>query len=258
MRRLALLLTALGLGGCAAVPKPAAPGPLPLDPPYAAWARVLERHVDDQGRVAFAALARDRGDLDAFVRYVYEVSPETHPERFPSREAALAFHFNAYNALAMHKVIERGIPETLAGLRKLFFFFFGPVQVGGQRMSLSDYENQVIRAYDEPRLHFALNCMSVGCPRLPREPFLPDALTQQLERETRFFFSESRNLRVDDSARTVYVSEILRFYTEDFLKHAPSLIAYINRYVATPIPEDYQVRFIDYDWTIVRQPGDRA
>jgi hypothetical protein len=244
------------LTGCASVPKPQVP--VPEQPPYDAWARVLDRFVDDRGWVAFAALKQDRADLDRFVNYVYRVSPRSHPEQFPSRAHELAYHYNAYNALAMHKVIERGIPETLAGLRKVWFFFFGPVQVGGERMTLAQYENRVIRAYDEPRLHFTLNCMSVGCPRLPREPFLPDVLTQQMERETRFFFSEARNLRVDHEARTVHVSEILDFYTEDFLAHAPSLIAYINRYVEVSIPEDYQVRFIDYDWTIVRQPGDRA
>lgn len=259
MRHVLMALLAAWLAGCAAVPKPAGePAPVGSQPPYEAWARVLDRYVDDQGRVAFAALAADRADLDQFVRYIYQVSPETHPEWFPTREDTLAFHFNAYNALAMHKVIERGIPDTLAGLRKVFFFFLGPVQVGGQRITLANYENQVIRGYDEPRLHFTLNCMSVGCPRLPREPFLPDVLTQQMERETHLFFSEARNLWVDEARRTVHVSEILKFYTEDFLAHATSLIAYINRYVAQPIPDDYAVEFIDYDWTIVRQPEDRV
>ena len=58
-------------------------------------------------------------------------------------------------------------------------------------------------------------------------------------------------MRVDHANKTIHVSEILDFYTEDFTPaHAPSLIAYINRYLADPIPEDYTLQFSDYDWTI--------
>lgn len=255
MRLLGLLsMFALLLGGCAAVPKPQVSERAQGAPPYEAWARVLTTHVDDEGRVNFEAVAQDRADLDRFVAYVYEVSPATQPSLFPTPQHALAFHINAYNALAMHKVLERGIPKTLAGLRKVWFFFFGPVQVGGERMTLDAYETKVIRALGDPRIHFAVNCMSVGCPRLPRQPFLPETLDAQLDRETRRFFAEARNLTVDQAARTVQLSEILKFYTGDFTAVAPSLIAYVNRYAPTPVPESYQVRFADYDWTINRQP----
>ena len=58
-------------------------------------------------------------------------------------------------------------------------------------------------------------------------------------------------MRVDHANKTIHVSEILDFYTEDFTPaHAPSLIAYINRYLADPVPEDFALRFSDYDWTI--------
>jgi hypothetical protein len=118
-------------------------------------------------------------------------------------------------------------------------------------MSLYAYENDVIRKLGDPRTHFALNCSARGCPVLPRTPFTGDKLDAELDRETHKFFSENRNLRIDHPNKTVNVSEILEFYTEDFTPtHAPTLIAYINRYLADPIPEDYAVQFIDYDWTI--------
>lgn len=174
------------------------------------------------------------------------------------RDTAAAFHINAYNALSIYKVIETGIPETNAGLRKVFFFAFGKVQVGGQPVSLYDYENKVIRPLGDPRIHMALNCMSVSCLRLPREPFLPETLDQQLERETKYFFSEPRNLKIDTVNKVVTTSEILKFFPEDFLLTAPSLIALINRYRAgasAKIPEDFRVDDFPYDWTINRQPG---
>jgi hypothetical protein len=63
-------------------------------------------------------------------------------------------------------------------------------------------ENDVIRSLGDERLHFALNCMAVACPRLPKTPFSADRLNDQLEQEARRFFGEPRNLVVDDEGRT--------------------------------------------------------
>jgi hypothetical protein len=255
MKKLLLLLASLVLAGCAAVPRPASTTESAGPPPYDAWASVLEKYVDAEGRVDFAGVSRDRTDLDRFVAYVYDAGPNNQPQHFGTAEHVLAFHLNAYNALAMHNVIEAGIPDTLAGLNKVGFFYLRKVRVGGEAISLYDYENKVIRALGDARVHVALNCMSVGCPRLPREPFLPEQLDAQLDREADRFFNESRNVAVDDATQTVKVSEILKFYTGDFLAEAPSLVAYVNRYRRAQVPEHYKVDFIPYDWTINRQPG---
>ena len=243
------------LAGCASVSRPSGVQSTAGSPPYQAWARVLDKHVDSEGRVNFAAVKNDRSDLDHFVAYVFDNGPNNRPELFPTPQAVLAFHINAYNALAMHKVIESGIPQSLAGLKKVTFFAFGKVQVGGEKISLYDYENKVIRALGDPRIHVALNCMSVGCPRLPKDVFLADTLDAQLDRESVRFFAEPRNVSVNINARTLTLSEILKFYTSDFLSKAPSLGAYVNLYRQIKVPEDYAVEFSNYDWTINRQPG---
>jgi hypothetical protein len=97
--------------------------------------------------------------------------------------------------------------------------------------------------------------MSVSCPRLPREPFLPERLEEQLAREARSFFNDSRNVQIDSAKHVLRLSEILQFYTADFLAVAPSLASYVNRYREALVPENYEVEFIPYDWTINRQPG---
>jgi hypothetical protein len=258
MRALLILLATLLFAGCASVPRPATfigdSGTNAQTPPYDAWGRVLAKHVDDKGRVNFVELAQDITDLDRFVAFVYDIAPSNRPDLFPTTAHILAFHINAYNALAMHKVISTGIPHTLAGLRKVTFFAFGKVQVGGQQISLYDYENKVIRALGDARIHMALNCMSVSCPILPRQVFLPATVNEQLEQEAIRFFNEARNVEVDDYAKLVTLSEILKFYPEDFLAKAPSLIAYANLFRGKKIPENYAVQFRPYDWTINRWP----
>lgn len=253
LRQICLLLTLMLLSACATFVEPPA-NPQAGRDPQAAWAEVLRKHVDEQGRTDFEGLAADRADLDTYVAWVANVSPQTDPALFPSRNDQLAYYINSYNALAMYNVIDAGIPETLEGLRKVPFFFFRQVQIGGERMSLHAYENRIIRPLGEERIHFALNCMAAACPRLPKEPFTGPALDAELDREAREFFAEDRNLVVDDGRKVVRVSDILRFYTEDFLAKAPTLNAYVNRYRQPPVPEDYEVEFIKYDWRINNQP----
>ena len=112
----------------------------------------------------------------------------------------------------------------------------------------------MIRPLNEERVHFALNCMAVSCPRLPRTPFTAAGLDAELDAAARLFFAEPRNLQVDPVRRVVRLSSILDFYPEDFLRKAPSLIAYANRYRADPVPLDHNVEFIPYDWTVNAQP----
>jgi hypothetical protein len=232
------------------------PAPVPASAARAAshWSQVLQRFVDDQGRVNFMALALQRADLDAYIAWIEAVSPHNHPQRFPTTASRLAYHINSYNALAMYNVLDAGLPASLSGLAKVEFFVLRKQLIGGRRISLYDYENEVIRPLRDARVHFVLNCMAVSCPRLPREAFAADSLEAALDHEARRFFAESRNLSVDDAARSVTLSEILDFYAEDFMAQAPSLQAYVRRYHDGPVPDDYAVRFKPYDWTVNHQP----
>jgi uncharacterized protein DUF547 len=212
----------------------------------AAYERVLDRFVDDRGAVDFEALSRDRGDLDNYIRYI----AATPLESFRDGDERLAHYINSYNALSMWNVVESGIPRTHAGWHKVFFFWVRRFMIGGRRMSLYAYENDIIRKVGDARVHFALNCSAIGCPRLPRQPFAGGNLPAELERGTRSFFSSPEHLRIVPADHAAYVSELLRFYSEDFIAHAGSVRAFVNRYSAERIPDDFDIRFIPYDWTI--------
>ncbi len=144
------------------IPPPTPPASAPAAPDEA-WARVLQRAVDRQGRLDFTLVARDRTDLDAYLAYVAQVSPHTHAALFPSRPDALAYYLNSYNALALYGVMLKQ-PSDFDGFpARVQFFKLTTYRVGGQSVSLYDYENTIIRPLGEPRVHFALNCMVVGC-----------------------------------------------------------------------------------------------
>ena len=249
-RSLALVMA---LSACATVRVPDVT-PLERGEVQGAWARVLDQYVNDAGQVDFAGLARDRRDLDRFVEYVGRVDPETDRAAFPTPESRLAYRINAYNALSMYAVLELGIPRTNAGLRKIRFFWLRRYRAAGRNESLFAYEKR-IRDLGDARVHFALNCMSVSCPRLPREPFRGELIDAQLDAQAREFFGSPQHLQLDASARRVEVSEILKFYRDEFLRDSATLIEYVNRYRDDPIPGDYELGFLTYDWTINRAPS---
>jgi Protein of unknown function, DUF547 len=259
IRRVLIALCLAALGGCATVVAPPAAPPTNAAQAEEAWARVLDRFVDVRGAVDFQALAADRSDLDRMLRHV----AETPLNRFAGNRERLAHMINAYNALSMANVIHSGLPETHAGvIAKLRFFVLRKQVIGGQAMSLYAVENDVIRpftrAIGEPRVHFALNCSALACPVLPRQPFRAATLDADLARETLAFFARPQNLRVDDAAREVWLSELLGFYPEDFVPaHGASLVEYVNRTLGISLPLDYTLRFTPYDWTVAHQQRSR-
>ena len=245
------VVLALALSGCSTL-VPAPTGRAPSDAAaQAAWARVLQRFVDLRGEVDFPALAAAPDDLHTVVRHV----AATPLERLPDGPERLAHMINAYNALSMFNIVQSGIPNTHAGFNKVGFFALRKLEVGGQWLSLRSFENALIRPYarsrNDPRIHFALNCSALACPVLPRQPFTSAALDTELEREARAFFARPENFRVDTASATVWLSELLDFYPEDFVPAAaPNLLDYANRYAPQPAPPGYAVRFTPYDWTI--------
>jgi len=247
------MVLALSLGGCATLVRMPEEKEVPsLSEALKAWSRVLSEFVNKKGEVNFKALLQKRADLNKYVYYVSKVNPKSDKKDFPNESSVLAHHINAYNALSMYNILESELPESLSGFKKVKFFYFKKFVIGGEEMSLYTYENEVIRKLGEERVHFALNCMSRGCPRLPQVPFTGKKLNQELEEQAKFFFSEERNVQVDEKERAVRLSEILDFFPEDFLKKAKSLIAYANRYRAKEkkLPEDFKEEFIPYDWKV--------
>ncbi|HEY6929614.1 MAG TPA: DUF547 domain-containing protein [Thermoanaerobaculia bacterium] len=217
-----------------------------------AWASHLSRFVDEKGRMDYAGMAKDPADLNTYLAYVAKVSPASQPDQFSTPESKLAYYINTYNALAMYDVLKSNFPPNLNDV-KVTFFYKNRFEVGGQFISLYALENQVIRPMGDPRVHVALNCMARGCPRLPREPFTAAELDRQLDRQAKEFFNETRNVELQPDKQTVRFSQILQFYTGDFLKKVPTLIAYANMYRGEKIPADWKVDFIPYDWVLNKQ-----
>jgi hypothetical protein len=178
-------------------------------------------------------------------------------DRWP-REEQMAFLINAYNAFTVEKILAR-YPDigSIWDFGKLFgnpfkdeFFV-----LLGQKRSLDWIEHEKLRqTYRDPRIHFAVNCASVGCPMLREEAYVAARLEAQLEAQARRFLSDRSRNRLREER--LEVSKIFDWFKEDFEPRA----AYFARY-ADVLADDPKgrsaiaggrlaLRFLDYDWSL--------
>lgn len=249
-RTLALLVLA---SGCFHVVKP--PGALPETPeagafPHEIFDGVLREFVTD-GAVDYKSLQSDRADLDVYLGYIARVSPESHPELFPTRDDQLAYWLNTYNALAMTAVIDRPGLNTVVD-NKIDFFYATRYKVGGRNLDLYRMENGVVRPdFEDPRVHFALNCQSGGCPVLPSTVFPAKGLDEALDQAARDFVNNPAKVKVEGDKLSI--SQIFEWYAEDF-EAAGGPAGFIRKY-RDDVPANPTIEYIPYDWTLIAKPG---
>jgi len=222
---------------------------------HQAWNGLLKKHVvvlEDGKASQFRYGSVERKALHSYLSSLSKVG-EKEFKAWP-RQERMAFLINAYNAFAVEKVLTR-YPD----IRSIWDFgkiFGNPFKdefftLFGRKFSLDRIEHDTLRKeYRDPRIHYAVNCASVGCPMLREEAYVAARLEQQLEEQAvRFLSDRSRNRYREGKLE---VSQIFDWFKEDFEPRA----AYFARYAkllgvpgGAHIP-DLPLSFLDYDWAL--------
>lgn len=225
---------------------------------HGVWDQLLRKHVDANGMVnysAWHASRADRASLQQYIRSLSHVSPAARA----SKAGRLAFWINAYNAVTIEGIL-REYPTTSIRnhtAKVLGYNIWKDLQlyVGGRAYSLDAMEHEVLRKMGEPRIHFAIVCASIGCPRLLNQAYQPSQLEQQLQSSARDFFQRPQNFRYDGARQTVHLSSILQWFAKDFGSTQTAMLQTISAWV----PEDaraalasgrVRVAFNDYNWQL--------
>jgi hypothetical protein len=235
---------------------------------YSGYAALLSQSVNAEGWVDYAGLKRNRQPLDQFNKALGNVSSVTYQAW--NQKEKLAFLINAYNSLTLASIIDR---YPVKSIREIPGVWKGrKFNVVGQEVTLDDIEHNTIRKqFQEPRIHFAVNCASIGCPILLNEPYTGDKLEQQLEQQTRISLDSPLHFRIDRNENRVYLSSVFKWFGEDWEKaqaqsqsvqglnqRESAVIGFISLYVS---PADqaflkqggYRISYIDWDWALNRQ-----
>jgi len=255
-----------------------------FDHAHAAWSALLQASVAviDGGhasRVRYAALAAQRPALQSYLASLSRVGAAEFAGW--TRAQRMAFLINAYNAFMVEKVLTR-YPD----LHSVWDFgrvFGNPFKdrfftLLGQPASLDDIEHGMLRkpgAYDDVRVHFALNCASIGCPMLRNEAYVAERLDAQLEDQARRFLADRSRNRYDAPEGRLQVSKIFDWFKDDWRRGTrnfddrgppvESRRAWLARYAGL-LADDAAGRervargaapleFLDYDWMLNAAPA---
>jgi len=236
---------------------------------------LLESYVSPDGRVDYERWHQNPESvqqLDSYLAAVSQFSPDSSPARFSSRNDALAYWMYAYNAYVIRSVLDHwpldsvtDVKAPIEAVQGLGFFYQLRFSFGGEFFSLLGVEtNKIRKQYQDPRIHFILNCASDSCPIA--RPGLPigDDLEQLLVQASSDFINNTDNVQVDHEQKIIYLSSIFKWYENDFVNHVRldgelvgnGLIAYIALYASEALSDDiarsgdYEIQFRDYDWSV--------
>lgn len=245
----------------ASVPAPAQESTtLPFDQQHTLWTNVLKKHVRNDD-FDYAALKRDPAEFNAYLKQLHVVTPDELATW--TKEQRFAFWINVYNAHTIELIVENYPLKTIRdldralGLKSVFDDEFIPMQAFHQDgkddlLSLNDVEHGILRErFKDARLHAAVNCASISCPPLRGEAFLASKLDTQLEEQMRGFVNDPARNRLDAAAGQLQLSEIFKWFAEDFERDAGSVREYLLLFVPEEKAElvrQAKLRYLDYDW----------
>ena len=217
---------------------------------YRLYEKLLKKHVRD-GVVSYRGFKQDEATLDRFLKVI-----ENTDLNALSQQGKFAFYINAYNAWTI-KLILTGYPG-IESIKDLGSLLRSPwkkeiVRVGGKAITLDNVEHDILRAeYKDPRIHFAVNCASKGCPILQSTPYYSETLDQQLNQATADFINDSKHNRLEGN--TLYVSSIFKWFKEDF---PGGVTAFFLQYAQSDlknrleqVKDDVKIKYLDYDWSL--------
>ncbi|TWX73595.1 DUF547 domain-containing protein [Colwellia sp. C1TZA3] len=234
------------------------------------WQALLSQHVTPinnghSSQVDYAGMKKDQLKLSAYLTTLGTIDKQAFAQ-WPAHKQ-LAFLINAYNAWTVALILT--VYPDLESIKDLGSFFSSPwskqfIPLLGETRSLDNIEHELIRGdnkYRDPRIHFAVNCASIGCPALREEAYSADKLEQQLAEQTvRFLTDKSRNRFAEQSME---LSAIFKWYGDDFtlgFRGSNSLPTFILLYHKvlnlTPAQqaglqsEDMATSFLNYDWAL--------
>jgi hypothetical protein len=243
-----------------------------FDHNHAPWTTLLRKYVVVLGggtasRLRYADMAADHAALKAYLASLSAVSAAAFGAF--SKPQKMALLINAYNAFTVELILTR-YPK-LTSIKDLGSLVQSPwkrkfVPLLGNMVSLDTIEQDMLRArgrYDDPRIHFAVNCASIGCPPLREEAYVAERLDVQLDEQARRFLSDRSRNRWNPDTQKLEVSKIFDWYSEDFrLGHRgiTSVQAFLARYAEqlADAPGDRErirhqragLAYVDYDWSL--------
>ncbi len=221
---------------------------------HAAWDALLKKFVTEDGFVRYKQWKEDPEATKQLDAYLLAVAEKDAAKL--SSDSRLAFWINGYNALAIRGILNAypvASVEKVPGLENFAFFKTPKHKIGGLELTLDEIENEKIRKdFQEPRIHFVLNCTAVSCPPIQRDALTKMNMDEVMDRAARDYIR--KQTQVDTAARTVATSQIFEWFRGDFEREGQTLQTFLADYLdgdAAEITRSAKaVTFTPYKWDL--------
>ena len=203
----------------------------------------LGKYVSAAGNVNYASIKTNKSELEAILD---EYEATNIGSNWTSAQK-LTYWINAYNIYTIKLIVDNYPTSSITNITaKPWHKSF--IKLNGKTYSLNQIENDVIRKqFNEPRIHFALNCASKSCPILLNKAYLPETVYTQMTAQTKRFLSDtSKNTY---GAKEIKISKIFEWYAEDFTKGGATVIDFINKYRTEQLTNQ-KITYGDYSWDL--------
>jgi len=212
---------------------------------HSAWDALLQKHVASDGLVDYQGFKEDKAAMDA---YLSQLATYTPTDEWSVQEL-LAFYINIYNAYTVDLIVDNYPVKSIKDIDGPWTK--GIALVGDKKLSLGGIENGILRKMNEPRIHFAINCASISCPKLSNEAYVASKINEQLDRAANDFINSDKN---ELSPSNPMLSSIFDWYQKDYLVVGEQdVIGYINQYAAVKINTNATLDYKEYDWNLNEQ-----
>ncbi len=207
--------------------------------------KLLKKYVSETGFVDYKGFKND----PLFKEYLNELSNHP-PQPNWTKNEKLAYWINAYNAFTIQLIIDN---YPVKSIKEIGGTFGSPwdiefIQIGGRTYNLNQIEHEILRKqFNEPRIHFAIVCASVSCPKLRNEAYVPEKLNDQLNDQVKEFINDSSKNIISENS--VKLSQIFNWFKSDFTKKG-SLIDFLNRYSKVKISPKAKISYLKYNWNL--------
>ncbi|WP_282123691.1 DUF547 domain-containing protein [Algibacter mikhailovii] len=206
---------------------------------YEIWTNLLEKHVSYQGHVNYQAFMNDKKAVSHCITFL----DENLPSNTWSKNETLAYWINAYNIMTIDLILRHYPVKSIKDIKKPWDQRYW--KLGEKWYNLNDIEHQILRKMDEPRIHFAIVCASISCPKLLNRAFTSQNLDQQLTKATKDFINDTSKNFISENH--LELSKIFQWFAKDF-KLNGSIINFLNQYSSITISEKAQKKYKVYNW----------
>lgn len=217
---------------------------------HSIWNDLTSKHVSTKGNVDYKGFLQDEKKLDV---YLNELSQQ-HPDKSWKKNDQLAFWINTYNAFTVKLILKYYPVNSIKDIAGSIYKINTPwdikfIHIDNETYDLNNIEHGILRKkFKEPRIHFALNCASVSCPKLRNEAYIGEKIDAQLDDQAKCFINNPEKNKI--TAQDAQLSLIFKWFAGDFKSKKKNAIDFINKYSEEKIVGTTKISYLSYDWNL--------